>query len=101
MDKSRRDCLPSPDTGGSHLSGRNWCSARQRRMSALTPKADIAGRQLDVRFVPKADIRDFCDNPPRLIFAEQTAEGSGGWASPFLICIKRPHQTPCFIDCSL
>ena len=24
-------------------------------MSALPPKADIAGRQLDVRFVPKAD----------------------------------------------
>jgi hypothetical protein len=27
-----------------------------RMMSALPPKADIAGRQLDVRFVPKADI---------------------------------------------
>jgi hypothetical protein len=25
-------------------------------MSALPPKADMAGRQLDVRFVPKADI---------------------------------------------
>jgi hypothetical protein len=25
-------------------------------MSALPPKADIAGRQLDVRFVPQADI---------------------------------------------
>jgi hypothetical protein len=25
-------------------------------MSALPPKADIAGRLLDVRFVPKADI---------------------------------------------
>ena len=25
-------------------------------MSALPPKADIAGRQLDVRFVPKTDI---------------------------------------------
>jgi hypothetical protein len=25
-------------------------------MSALPPKADIAGRHLDVRFVPKADI---------------------------------------------
>jgi hypothetical protein len=24
-------------------------------MSALPPKADIAGRRLDVRFVPKAD----------------------------------------------
>jgi hypothetical protein len=27
-----------------------------RLMSALPPKADIAGSQLDVRFVPKADI---------------------------------------------
>ena len=27
-----------------------------RLMSALPPKADIAGRQLNVRFVPKADI---------------------------------------------
>jgi hypothetical protein len=26
-------------------------------MSAIPPKADIAERQLDVRFVPKADIR--------------------------------------------
>ena len=26
-------------------------------MSALPPKADIAGRRLDVRFVPKAAIR--------------------------------------------
>jgi hypothetical protein len=25
-------------------------------MSAIRPKADIAGRQLNVRFVPKADI---------------------------------------------
>ena len=25
-------------------------------MSALLPKADIAGRQLDVRFVPKGDL---------------------------------------------
>jgi hypothetical protein len=35
-------------------------------MSALPPKADIAGRQLDVCFVPKADIRSwtsrFCDS---------------------------------------
>jgi hypothetical protein len=28
-----------------------------RIMSALPPKADIARRQLDVRFVPKADIQ--------------------------------------------
>jgi hypothetical protein len=29
-----------------------------RLMSALPPKADIAERCLDVRFVPKADMRD-------------------------------------------
>jgi hypothetical protein len=27
-----------------------------RAMSAIPPKADVAGRQLDVRFVPEADI---------------------------------------------
>jgi hypothetical protein len=26
-------------------------------MSALPPKADIAGRQLNARFVPKADVK--------------------------------------------
>ena len=31
-----------------------WRSASAT--SALLPKADIAGRQLDVRFVPKADV---------------------------------------------
>jgi hypothetical protein len=28
----------------------------QFAMSAFTPKADIAGRQLDVRFVPTAEV---------------------------------------------
>jgi hypothetical protein len=33
--------------------------------SALPPKADIAGRQLDVRFVPKADIEErYRDDAP-------------------------------------
>jgi hypothetical protein len=32
-------------------------------MSALPPKADIAGRQLDVRFVPKADIAGPREHP--------------------------------------
>jgi hypothetical protein len=31
---------------------------RSNGMSALHPKADIAGRQFDVRFVPQADILD-------------------------------------------
>jgi hypothetical protein len=32
-------------------------------MSALLPKADIAGRQLDVRFVPIADMRPLIQSP--------------------------------------
>jgi hypothetical protein len=32
-----------------------------RLMSALPPKADIAERQLDVRFVPKADMGWRCE----------------------------------------
>jgi hypothetical protein len=31
-------------------------------MSALPPKADIDGRRLDVRFVPKADISQLFDH---------------------------------------
>jgi hypothetical protein len=37
--------------------GQKQTSAKVWMMSDLPPKADIAGRQLDVRFVPKADIR--------------------------------------------
>jgi hypothetical protein len=35
--------------------GQKRTSTSEIAMSALPPKADIAGRQLDVRFVPKAD----------------------------------------------
>jgi hypothetical protein len=79
-------------------------------MSAILPKADITGRQVDVRLVPKADIgqcrvdirftykkqtslpefqlrHNLCHNPPRLIFAEQTARKRRA-DIPFLICIK-------------
>jgi hypothetical protein len=38
-----------------------WVTKRTWRvefaMSALPPEADIAGRRLDVRFVPKTDIK--------------------------------------------
>jgi hypothetical protein len=36
--------------------GQKWTSRSEIGMSTLPPKADIAGRRLDVRFVPKADI---------------------------------------------
>jgi hypothetical protein len=36
--------------------GQKQTSRFEIAMSALPPKADIAGRQLNVRFVPKADI---------------------------------------------
>jgi hypothetical protein len=39
----------------SHM-GQKQTSRFEIAMSALPPKADIAGRQLNVRFVPKADI---------------------------------------------
>jgi hypothetical protein len=35
--------------------GQKQTSRREISMSALPPKADMAGRQLNVRFVPKAD----------------------------------------------
>jgi hypothetical protein len=37
--------------------GQKQTSRRLRIMSAIPPKADIAGRRRHVRFVPKADIR--------------------------------------------
>jgi hypothetical protein len=37
--------------------GQKQTSDQRPLMSALPPKADIARRQLDVRFVPQADIR--------------------------------------------
>jgi hypothetical protein len=36
--------------------GQKQTSRTEILMSALPPKADIAGRRLDVRFVPEADI---------------------------------------------
>jgi hypothetical protein len=35
--------------------GQKQTSRPEISMSALPPKADVAGRRLDVRFVPKAD----------------------------------------------
>jgi hypothetical protein len=37
-------------------SGHKRTSRPENSTSALPPKADIGGRELDVRFVPKADI---------------------------------------------
>jgi hypothetical protein len=37
----------------------------QSGISALPPKADIAGRQLDVRFVPQPDIAPLVDDLAR------------------------------------
>jgi hypothetical protein len=47
-----------------------------RSMSALPPKADIRIGDREVRYVPQADIRDLCRNPPRLIFGEQPGSRS-------------------------
>jgi hypothetical protein len=45
-------------------------------MSALPPKADIAGRQFDVRFVPKADITRSRDRRAAARKVEQTAQAA-------------------------
>ena len=45
-------------------------------MSALPPKADIVSRELDVRFVPKADIGPFVALPAQLGFAPGIGERS-------------------------
>jgi hypothetical protein len=53
--------------------GQKRTSRSEITMSALTPKADIAGRQLHVRFVPKADIE-----PPHSITSSARARSEGG-----------------------
>jgi hypothetical protein len=45
--------------------GQKQTSDCRLSMSAIHPKADIAGRQLDVRFVPKADIAPLVDDLAR------------------------------------
>jgi hypothetical protein len=44
--------------------GQKQTSQQLRVMSALPPKADIAERDRDVHFVPKADIMRFSKQPP-------------------------------------
>jgi hypothetical protein len=57
-----RDLRPAEWGSGVSLHGTNTeplmsaLGQKQTPMSALPPKADIAGRDEDVRFVPKADI---------------------------------------------
>ena len=58
MSRARVDPDPfrsNPELPTSAL-GQKRTSAHVRVMSALPPKADIRRRELDVRFVPKADI---------------------------------------------
>jgi hypothetical protein len=45
---------------------------RSNGMSALHPKADIVGRQFDVRFVPKADS---CTAAKRTLFDHLVGDG--------------------------
>ena len=48
-------------------------------MSAIPPKADIAGRRLDVRFVPKADMgRVSSSRRPAAAFQDQERRSLGG-----------------------
>jgi hypothetical protein len=56
-------------------------------MSALPPKVDIAGRQLDVRFVSKADMTlrnpDVCFTPKSGHSVELFAESAAPWHAPY------------------
>jgi hypothetical protein len=45
--------------------GQKQTSAWRSLMSAITPKADIDGQSVNVRFVPKADIVPFIRSPRR------------------------------------
>jgi hypothetical protein len=60
--------------------GQKQTFSRVRLMSALPPKADIAGRQLDVRFVPIVLQKSFCvlDHKISEPWARFSCKGLGG-----------------------
>ena len=57
---------------------------REIAMSALPPKADIRQRDLDVRFVPKADIE-----PPHSDHPRRRVAGAAGTSSPSAFAVLR------------
>jgi hypothetical protein len=65
-------------------------------MSALPPKADIAERQLDVRFVPKADIRGFSYS----MISSAWAERFGGTSMPSALPVLRLMTNSNLADCT-
>jgi hypothetical protein len=65
-----------------------WVKSGHRHvglMSALPPKADIGGRQLDVRFVPATDFRR---RPPHVRLAPKSKLNPG-----IARCLRRAKQT--------
>jgi hypothetical protein len=63
-------------------------------MSALPPKADIAKRSWDVRFVPKADISHLFDHLVGLLFTRQAIAPAAPrnqtrWISAFSLAAMR------------
>jgi hypothetical protein len=67
--------------------------------SALPPKADIAGRRLDVRFVPKADS---CTATTDVysITASARATTAGGISSPMALAVFRLMTNSNLVGCN-
>jgi hypothetical protein len=64
-------------------------------MSALPPKADIAGRRLDVRFVPKADIERFHSSN-----SSARTSSANGTSIPRVLAVCRLTSSSTFVGCS-
>jgi len=58
-------------------------------MSALPPKADIRRRELDVRFVPKADIVRCGERSRYSITSSASASSFGGRSKPSAFAVFR------------
>src|SRR6516164_10248248 len=58
-------------------------------MPALPPKADMAGRQLDVRFVPKADIHALQQSSRYSSTSSAATSRVGGIVKPIALAVRR------------
>jgi hypothetical protein len=79
--------------------GQKQTSENVWTMSALPPKADIAGRRLDVRFVPKADS---CTATTDVysITASARATTAGGISSPMALAVFRLMTNSNLVGCN-
>jgi hypothetical protein len=80
--------------------GQKQTLKRVRPMSALPPIADIAERDLDVRFVPKADVLRCGEERRYSITSSAVASSLSGTAKPSALAVLRLMTSSNLVGCS-